>query len=45
VRLSQAHRDRLDHASAVDLGFPHEFLRRPMLRQALFGDTTVAEPV
>jgi aryl-alcohol dehydrogenase-like predicted oxidoreductase len=31
----------LDAASAVDLGFPHEFLRRPMTRSVMLGTTTV----
>lgn len=28
-------RARLDRASAVDLGFPHELLARPMTREML----------
>jgi len=30
---------RLDAASAVPLGFPHDFLRLPNVRQVVFGDT------
>jgi hypothetical protein len=32
---------RLEQASAVDLGFPHEFLNRPMTQNVTFGDLTV----
>lgn len=32
---------RLDAASAVPLGFPHDFLRAPMPRQAMFGGARV----
>ncbi|GAA4210825.1 aldo/keto reductase [Actinocatenispora rupis] len=31
----------LDAASAVDLGFPHEFLNRPMTRSVIHGTVTV----
>lgn len=31
----------LDAASAVDLGFPHEFLNRPMTRSVIHGTATV----
>ncbi|WP_332112698.1 aldo/keto reductase [Rhodococcus sp. IEGM 1401] len=33
--------DTLQAASAVDLGFPHEFLMRPMVRGVTTGRTTV----
>ncbi|WP_345457078.1 aldo/keto reductase [Actinoallomurus oryzae] len=31
----------LDEASAIELGFPHEFLNRPMTRNVTFGDLKV----
>ncbi len=36
--------ERLDRASAIELGFPHEFMRRPMLRRTLLGDVTIVTP-
>jgi hypothetical protein len=30
--------NRLDEASAIELGFPHDSLDRPMTRQVMFGD-------
>lgn len=36
--LPQAQRERLDAASTVDLGFPHDFLARPSMARALRGD-------
>jgi aryl-alcohol dehydrogenase-like predicted oxidoreductase len=30
---------RLDQASAVELGFPHDFLALPHIRQVVYGDT------
>ncbi|MFQ6396747.1 aldo/keto reductase [Nocardia sp. KC 131] len=32
---------RLEQASAIDLGFPHEFLARPMTQSVTFGDLKV----
>ncbi|MCP2278515.1 aldo/keto reductase [Nocardia amikacinitolerans] len=37
--------DRLERATAVDLGFPHEFLARPMVRSVTFGDVKIEERV
>ncbi|MDT7580657.1 MAG: hypothetical protein QOK35_1921, partial [Pseudonocardiales bacterium] len=37
VTLDDAQLAALDEASAVDLGFPHEFLARPMTRTVMFG--------
>ena len=34
-------RAALEHASAIDLGFPHELLRLPRTRGHAFGDTHV----
>jgi aryl-alcohol dehydrogenase-like predicted oxidoreductase len=34
-------RAKLDRASAVELGFPHEFLTRPMSRNVIFGDVKI----
>jgi aryl-alcohol dehydrogenase-like predicted oxidoreductase len=42
VRLDQAQRARLDAASAVELGFPHDFLARPMTRAVMFGDAKLS---
>jgi aryl-alcohol dehydrogenase-like predicted oxidoreductase len=39
LRLSDEQTRRLDEISAVDLGFPGEFLRRPMARQFVHGQT------
>jgi aryl-alcohol dehydrogenase-like predicted oxidoreductase len=41
VELDDAAWRRLDEVSRVDLGFPHEFLRRPMPRKVIFGDAHV----
>jgi aryl-alcohol dehydrogenase-like predicted oxidoreductase len=30
---------RLDDASAIELGFPHDFLSQPFIRQVVYGDT------
>jgi aryl-alcohol dehydrogenase-like predicted oxidoreductase len=37
VDLERDHLDRLDRVSAVDLGFPHEFLRRDAIRRSVYG--------
>jgi aryl-alcohol dehydrogenase-like predicted oxidoreductase len=42
IALTEGQRTRLDEASAVELGFPHEFLNRPMPRKVIFGDVTIA---
>jgi aryl-alcohol dehydrogenase-like predicted oxidoreductase len=42
VRLSEEHRARLERASAIELGFPHDFLTRPMVREVVFGGLQVA---
>jgi aryl-alcohol dehydrogenase-like predicted oxidoreductase len=41
VRLTEALAARLDKASAIELGFPHDFLDLPMTRQVMFGDITL----
>ncbi|MGV9679677.1 aldo/keto reductase [Nocardia sp. NPDC003482] len=41
VEFDAAQVDRLERASAVELGFPHEFLNRAMTRSVTFGDLTV----
>lgn len=33
--------DRLDQATAIDLGFPHEFLNREMTKKVMFGNITI----
>lgn len=37
VQLTESQRARLETASAVELGFPHEFLKRPLTRAVAFG--------
>jgi hypothetical protein len=32
----------LEEASAIELGFPHDFLARPMTRSVMFGDVKIA---
>ena len=41
VELGGDQRARLEEASRIELGFPHDFLRRPMTRGVLFGDLTI----
>lgn len=41
VELSDDQRARLDRASAVELGFPHDFLALPMTREVVTGGVTV----
>ena len=44
VRLSPEHLQQLDAASAVPLGFPHDFMRLPVPRNNIFGGTAVRVP-
>jgi aryl-alcohol dehydrogenase-like predicted oxidoreductase len=44
VKLNAAAIERLDSASAISMGFPHNFLQIPMLRQNLFGGALVRRP-
>lgn len=37
VHLTDAQRARLDAASTIELGFPHDFLKRPMVREVMLG--------
>jgi aryl-alcohol dehydrogenase-like predicted oxidoreductase len=41
VELGPDQRARLDEASRVELGFPHDFLNRPMTREVTFGGIQV----
>ncbi|WP_188194977.1 aldo/keto reductase [Nonomuraea sp. SYSU D8015] len=41
VRFTEDQLAALDEVSRVDLGFPHEFLARPMPRQVMFGGATI----
>ena len=41
LELPSAAMDRLDAISRVELGFPHEFLERPQIRRAVFGNRGV----
>ncbi|MFQ6327431.1 MULTISPECIES: aldo/keto reductase [unclassified Nocardia] len=43
VEFDPAQVARLEQASAIDLGFPHEFLARPMTQSVTFGDLKVQE--
>jgi aryl-alcohol dehydrogenase-like predicted oxidoreductase len=42
VRLDDGQRRRLEAASAVELGFPHDFLNSPLPRSVIYGETKVA---
>jgi aryl-alcohol dehydrogenase-like predicted oxidoreductase len=42
VTLSESQGRRLEAASAIELGFPHEFLARPMTRNVMTGGVKVA---
>jgi aryl-alcohol dehydrogenase-like predicted oxidoreductase len=37
IRLPEAEVQRLDEASKIELGFPHDFLEKPMVRAFTFG--------
>jgi aryl-alcohol dehydrogenase-like predicted oxidoreductase len=41
VQLSEEQVARLDQASHVELGFPHDFLARPMTRTVIYGDLRI----
>lgn len=41
VRFDDEQLRRLDRASAVELGFPHNFLTRPLARRTVFGDLRI----
>jgi aryl-alcohol dehydrogenase-like predicted oxidoreductase len=41
VVLSDEHRTRLAEASAIILGFPHDFLAKPLTRGVMFGEVTI----
>jgi aryl-alcohol dehydrogenase-like predicted oxidoreductase len=41
VRFSAEQRERLEEASAIELGFPHEFLQRPMTRAVALGEVRI----
>jgi hypothetical protein len=42
VEFTPAHEARLEEISAVPLGFPHEFLTRPMVQQVVGGGARVS---
>jgi len=42
VSFTEAQIARLAEASAVELGFPHEFLARPLTRNVMFGEVKIA---
>ncbi|NUS44933.1 MAG: aldo/keto reductase [Mycobacteriaceae bacterium] len=41
--LEDGHVARLERATAVELGYPHDFLTRPQARRNMFGDTRIQE--
>lgn len=41
VVLSDAHRAQLAAASAIELGFPHDFLQLPLTRSVVFGEVKI----
>jgi aryl-alcohol dehydrogenase-like predicted oxidoreductase len=41
VEFTDAQLAALDEASAIELGFPHEFLARPMTRTVVYGGVTI----
>jgi hypothetical protein len=41
VTFTPEQRARLDEASAVELGFPHDMIRSDMPRGLIFGGTTI----
>jgi len=41
VALESAHQERLDRASAISLGFPHDFLAQPMIQQMVHGTARI----
>jgi aryl-alcohol dehydrogenase-like predicted oxidoreductase len=45
VEFTDDHRARLDEVSAIDPGFPHVFLRSPLVCTVVHGDTKIAARV
>ncbi|HWK74544.1 MAG TPA: hypothetical protein VNQ81_09765 [Povalibacter sp.] len=41
MSFTEAQIAQLAEASAVELGFPHEFLARPLTRSVMFGETKI----
>jgi aryl-alcohol dehydrogenase-like predicted oxidoreductase len=41
IELDDSHLATLEKASAVELGFPHDFLTMPLPRSVIFGDLSV----
>jgi aryl-alcohol dehydrogenase-like predicted oxidoreductase len=41
VTFTDAQKQRLDQASAIELGFPHAMLTRPLTRAVMFGDLKI----
>ncbi|NEW28110.1 aldo/keto reductase [Nocardia cyriacigeorgica] len=41
IEFDAAQLARLEQASAIELGFPHDFLARPMTREVTFGDLKI----
>jgi len=41
VELTDAQLTTLDQASAIELGFPHDFLARPLTRSVVYGGATI----
>ncbi len=45
VVLSSEQRARLDAAGPVELGFPHDFLAKPLTRAVMFGDAIIPQRI
>lgn len=45
LEFDPTHLTRLESASATDLGFPHDFLRRPLTRSVVDGELKIEERV
>jgi aryl-alcohol dehydrogenase-like predicted oxidoreductase len=43
VEFTEEQKQRLDAASAIDLGFPHTMVRLPMVQQVIFGGAQVQQ--
>ncbi|MEZ2131030.1 MULTISPECIES: aldo/keto reductase [unclassified Sinorhizobium] len=45
ISFTDDQRSRLDKASAIELGFPHDFLVRPMPKSVIYGDVKIEKRV
>jgi aryl-alcohol dehydrogenase-like predicted oxidoreductase len=42
--LAPEHLERLDKISAVELGFPHDFVKQPLIQTLVYADTVIEKP-